>query len=351
MSFSDLGLLPELLRAVADKGYDVPSAIQVQAIPAVLAGRDVLAGAQTGTGKTAGFVLPILQRLVADTAHGNGRAPRALVLTPTRELAAQVAQSARDYGKYVQVRDHPGIRRCEHQSADQRLAQRLRYPGGDAGSIARSRAAARGRSVAGAGAGARRGRSNARHGFHPGHSAHHQIAALQAPEPAVLRDLFRRHPGARRALAARSAVDSGGAAQCADRAGRTARLSRAEGAQAASAGAFDSRGTVASGADLHAHQAWRESPDAAARGRGHPRRCDPRQQESSRASQSARHVQARTGDRLGGDRGRRSRPRHQGASAGGQLRVAQRAGRLRASHRPHRPCGRRRGGDLAGLVG
>src|SRR6202789_1906798 len=101
MSFSDLGLLPELLRAVADKGYDSPSPIQVQAIPAVLAGRDVLAGAQTGTGKTAGFVLPILQRLAAGTAT---RAPRALVLTPTRELAAQVAQSARDYGKYMPLR-------------------------------------------------------------------------------------------------------------------------------------------------------------------------------------------------------------------------------------------------------
>src|ERR1017187_3209222 len=103
MSFSGLGLLPELLRAVADKGYDVPSPIQLQAIPAVLSGRDVLAGAQTGTGKTAGFVLPILQRLVADTAHGTSRAPRALVLTPTRELAAQVAQSSRDYGKYLQL--------------------------------------------------------------------------------------------------------------------------------------------------------------------------------------------------------------------------------------------------------
>src|SRR3984885_12106078 len=100
MSFSDLGLLPELMRAVADKGYDTPSPIQVQAIPAVLAGRDVLAGAQTGTGKTAGFVLPILQRQYADNGADN-RAPRALVLTPTRELAAQVAQSARDYGKYL----------------------------------------------------------------------------------------------------------------------------------------------------------------------------------------------------------------------------------------------------------
>src|ERR1700691_934552 len=106
MSFSDLGLLPELLRAVADKGYDSPSPIQIQAIPAVLSGRDVLANAQTGTGKTAGFVLPILQRLAADQANGTSRAPRVLVLTPTRELAAQVAQSARDYGKYMQVRTY-----------------------------------------------------------------------------------------------------------------------------------------------------------------------------------------------------------------------------------------------------
>ena len=106
MSFSDLGLLPELLRAVADKGYDSPSPIQIQAIPAVLSGRDVLANAQTGTGKTAGFVLPILQRLAADQANGTSRAPRALVLTPTRELAAQVAQSARDYGKYMQLRTY-----------------------------------------------------------------------------------------------------------------------------------------------------------------------------------------------------------------------------------------------------
>jgi ATP-dependent RNA helicase RhlE len=103
MSFSDLGLMPELLRAVADKGYDTPSPIQIQAIPAVLGGRDVLAGAQTGTGKTAGFVLPILQRLAAAAAPAD-RAPRALILTPTRELAAQVAQSVRDYGKYLPLR-------------------------------------------------------------------------------------------------------------------------------------------------------------------------------------------------------------------------------------------------------
>jgi ATP-dependent RNA helicase RhlE len=102
MLFTDLGLKPELLRAVTDKGYDTPTPIQIQAIPAVLAGRDVLAGAQTGTGKTAGFVLPILQRL---NTRG-GVAPRALVLTPTRELAAQVAESARDYGKYVALKTY-----------------------------------------------------------------------------------------------------------------------------------------------------------------------------------------------------------------------------------------------------
>ncbi|HSC07751.1 MAG TPA: DEAD/DEAH box helicase [Steroidobacteraceae bacterium] len=100
MSFSDLGLKPELLRAVAEKGYDTPTPIQVHAIPAVLAGRDLLAAAQTGTGKTAVFVLPILQRLGA----ASGRAPRALILTPTRELAAQVAESARSYGKYCGLR-------------------------------------------------------------------------------------------------------------------------------------------------------------------------------------------------------------------------------------------------------
>jgi ATP-dependent RNA helicase RhlE len=100
MNFSDLGLKPELLRAVADKGYTDATPIQAQAIPSVLAGRDVLAGAQTGTGKTAAFVLPLLQRL-----GGRGaRDPRVLVLSPTRELAAQIAASAHDYGKYVDVR-------------------------------------------------------------------------------------------------------------------------------------------------------------------------------------------------------------------------------------------------------
>jgi ATP-dependent RNA helicase RhlE len=100
MSFESLGLEPELLRAVADKGYTTPTPIQLQAIPAVLSGRDVLAGAQTGTGKTAGFVLPLLQKL----RQAEGKAPRVLVLSPTRELAAQIAESAADYGAHKNLR-------------------------------------------------------------------------------------------------------------------------------------------------------------------------------------------------------------------------------------------------------
>jgi ATP-dependent RNA helicase RhlE len=100
MNFSDLGLKPELVTAVTEKGYSVPTPIQLAAIPAVLAGRDVLAGAQTGTGKTAGFVLPILQKLGSRA----GNAPRALIITPTRELAAQVAESVRHYGKNTNLR-------------------------------------------------------------------------------------------------------------------------------------------------------------------------------------------------------------------------------------------------------
>jgi len=103
MSFADLGLMPELVRAVAERGYTDPTPVQTRAIPEILAGRDMLAGAQTGTGKTAGFTLPLLQRLHANAQPGNN-SPRALVLTPTRELAAQVAESVRSYGKYLSLR-------------------------------------------------------------------------------------------------------------------------------------------------------------------------------------------------------------------------------------------------------
>jgi len=102
MSFSSLGLSAELLRAVADQGYTEPTPVQSRAIPVVLAGRDLQAAAQTGTGKTAGFTLPLLQHLQKNPVEAGRRKPvRALVLTPTRELAAQVADSVQTYGKYL----------------------------------------------------------------------------------------------------------------------------------------------------------------------------------------------------------------------------------------------------------
>ena len=105
MSFNELGLSEAIVRAVTEQGYSTPTPIQKQAIPAVLAGGDLLAGAQTGTGKTAGFTLPILHRLSAAGVQpaSASRFIRTLILTPTRELAAQVEESVRTYGKYLKL--------------------------------------------------------------------------------------------------------------------------------------------------------------------------------------------------------------------------------------------------------
>ena len=103
MSFSDLKLIPPLLRAVAEEGYTQATPIQARAIPFILEGRDLLGLAQTGTGKTAAFSLPLLQRLSETTAAttGRGRPIRALVVTPTRELASQIGESLERYGRHL----------------------------------------------------------------------------------------------------------------------------------------------------------------------------------------------------------------------------------------------------------
>ena len=106
MTFEELNLAPAILKAVLEPGYDTPTPIQAQAIPAVLSGVDLLGGAQTGTGKTAAFTLPLLQRLSTEPKLTNKRgvnAVRALIMTPTRELAAQVEESVRTYGKYLDL--------------------------------------------------------------------------------------------------------------------------------------------------------------------------------------------------------------------------------------------------------
>lgn len=103
MSFDSLGLSAPILKAIAEKGYETPSPIQAQSIPAILAGKDVMAAAQTGTGKTAGFTLPILERLI-EGERAQANQVRVLVLTPTRELAAQVGDSVATYGAHLPLR-------------------------------------------------------------------------------------------------------------------------------------------------------------------------------------------------------------------------------------------------------
>jgi ATP-dependent RNA helicase RhlE len=123
MSFENLGLKADLLRAINDQGYTSPTPIQKNAIPVILSGKDVMAGAQTGTGKTAGFTLPMLQRLSDNGGLEKHRRVRALVLTPTRELAAQVGESVDTYGRYLSLRSavifggvkiNPQIQRLRH---------------------------------------------------------------------------------------------------------------------------------------------------------------------------------------------------------------------------------------------
>ena len=104
MSFASLGLIDQITRTLASLDYHTPTAVQSQAIPAALAGRDIMAAAQTGTGKTAGFALPLLQRLATDGAQVGANAVRALVLVPTRELAEQVHESIRAYGAGLPLR-------------------------------------------------------------------------------------------------------------------------------------------------------------------------------------------------------------------------------------------------------
>src|SRR5687767_1417608 len=104
MKFTDLRLVEPILRAVTAEGYTVPTPVQAQSIPHVLAGRDVLGCAQTGTGKTAAFALPILNRLGAADSRRHGRAARALVLSPTRELASQIGESFQAYGRHTGLR-------------------------------------------------------------------------------------------------------------------------------------------------------------------------------------------------------------------------------------------------------
>ena len=145
MSFDSLGLQADLLRAVATQRYARPTPIQLRAIPEILAGHDLLAGAQTGTGKTAAFVLPVLQRL-SEKGHPQ-RHPRALILTPTRELAAQVGERVHAYGLHLPLRSAIVFGGARHAAADQPTTAGRRRADRDPRAPPRPRRSAHRRSV------------------------------------------------------------------------------------------------------------------------------------------------------------------------------------------------------------
>jgi ATP-dependent RNA helicase RhlE len=129
MSFATLNLLPSLLKALEQEGYTEPTPIQAKAIPVILEGKDIIAAAQTGTGKTAAFALPILQFLTQEeTAYQEKRVIKSLILTPTRELAAQISESFRSYGRYTSIRNitiYGGVSQRPQESALRSGAQVL----------------------------------------------------------------------------------------------------------------------------------------------------------------------------------------------------------------------------------
>ncbi len=193
MSFESLGLPAPLLRSLQELGYTTPTPIQLNAIPAVHAGRDLLAAAQTGTGKTAAFALPLLQRL--DEEHPNprgSRAPRLLVLVPTRELAAQVGEAFQQYGSHLSQRTILVFGGVSPRPQVEALRQGVDIVVATPGRLLDHINRARDRRDEDPLPGARRSRPYAGHGLHPRHPPRTGRVAEEAAEPAVLGDLQRR---------------------------------------------------------------------------------------------------------------------------------------------------------------
>ena len=194
MSFESLGLSAPVLQAVADKGYTTPTPIQEKAIPIVLMGRDVLGCAQTGTGKTASFVLPMIDILAEGRAKA--RMPRSLILEPTRELAAQVAENFEIYGKYNKLNmalliggvSFPDQERALERGVDVLIAT----PGPPARPLRARRHPAERRQDPGD----RRSRPHARHGLHPRRRAHRRPPCRRCARPCSSRPPCRRRSSA-----------------------------------------------------------------------------------------------------------------------------------------------------------
>ena len=347
MSFDTLGLTPELLRAVEAEGYTEPTPVQAEAIPHVLARRDVLAGAQTGTGKTAAFVLPILQLLHAEPAHAAASHPRERQRRPAlvrrqAEIAsglpdplprAHADARARDPGRGVRQELQPlAARPLDDDLRRRRLRRQFKaiHAGPEIvvatpGPPARHPGAGQDRPSIGRDPRPRRSGPHARHGLHQGHPQDHRPAAAQAAEPHVLGDLRRRRPRAR-------GDDPPGSGAGPDRAPATRRSSSFARSSTRSiatrkrellshlirSGRID-RALVFTrtkhGANRLAEQL---EYDGIARNR------DPRQQDPGPAHPRPRRLQGRQGRDPRRHRGRRPRPRHRRPAPRRELRAPDR---------------------------
>ena len=223
-SFNDFGLAEPILRALREEKYETPTPIQAQTIPLAMQARDVIGIAQTGTGKTAAFALPILNHLGTKRLRPAQKACRVLVLSPTRELSGtNRRQLPRLWPAYPPARDRPGDRRRVDRAAETLARARRRRAGGDTGPSARSGEPARAAPRPSRGAGARRSRPHARHGLHPRHPPHRRHAAERAADAVLFGDHAAGNRQALRANAARSGARRGHAAGDHRRARRAAR--------------------------------------------------------------------------------------------------------------------------------
>ena len=232
MSFDLLGLAEPVTRALAEEGYSQPTPIQAAAIPPALIGRDLVGIAQTGTGKTAAFALPILHRLAGDPKPRQPKSCRVLVLAPTRELGNQIVEFLRGLRPSRARLGDAGHRRRADRQTDPRAVARRRRAGGDARPAARPSQQPRGEFRRCRSARAGRSRPHARHGLHPRYPPHRRPAAQGTADAVLLRHHGAGDSQARRPDAERAGHGRGDAAGDDGRQGRPARHPGREGRQA-----------------------------------------------------------------------------------------------------------------------
>ena len=343
MTFQDLNLVEPLRRALEAEGYTVPTPIQAQAIPHVLAGRDLLACAQTGTGKTAAFALPILQRLAARRRAAPEGDPRARSSRPTRELAAQIAESLATYGQHLRLRHAVVFGGVGRATAGPRARGAARHPRRDAGPPARPRVS-RGSSAS--------TRSKCfvldeadrmlDMGFLRDVKRDPRAPPAEAPDAPLLGDDAARHRGARRSASCADPVrvavtPVSTTAERIEQSVYFVARRKARRCSSTCSRTGDRRGRSSSRARSTA-----PTRSSRARARQHLRRGHPRQQvaERPRRARSSRSATAHPRPRRDRHRGARNRRRRHLARH--QLRPARRRRELRAPHRPHRARRRER---------